>query len=204
MLFKIQENTIFTAKFSQEQIHRFETCFDVEKCLNYLKSDGKIAVATPRSFAKTLQMKENIFCFDSTQNIHNFLVVFMIRSNFTMRQPVNEMLKRIITSGLIKKWEKVLRFRKKVTNNISKQSSMVFSEVHSMNFTDMCSVFVFFMFFITISISVACLERIIHFKANSPTCKHFWKVLDEIVCGQRYYFLLERSDHDNVIIPFTK
>lgn len=161
-------------------------------------------MATPRSFVKTLQIQDDVYCFDPSQNIHNTLMTFMIRSNFTMKQPFNEMLKRIITSGLIDKWQRVSQLNQKFTKNISKQSSMVLSEVRSLDITDLYFAHIFAAFSISASFSTVYFEKVIHLKANSVNCGRYWKFLDKVMCGRRSFLILEPKNEDDVFLPFAK
>lgn len=197
---KMFTNQFFFKKFTQEQIHRFENCPDIDECLCRLRFDNKLAVAASRSSVKASVMRESIFCFDSTQNIHNYLVSFMIRSDFTMERPINEILKRIVTSGLIAKWQKSLR----LNWTSMKKLSIRFTDARRIDAIDFCFISVLATVIIILSVTALCLENVIHFKKRTGNSQRFWTRLDQLICGQRHYFLLERQNNDIELLPFTE
>lgn len=181
--------------FFQEHLeNNFEVCTEIDKCLYRLEFDDKLAVATSRLHVQTLPLYEHIFCFDQTQNIHNFLNVFMIRSDFQMNFSFNNLLKMVVVSGLTAKFQRDLK--------IHQEKSITFSEAHRINLIDFYFVFVFATFLIILIIIAIALEFIIYYKSRSVNATKVWKTLDKIICGRRFFFLLHPKN-DDIIIPFT-
>ena len=181
-------------QYSQEQLQNFEVCDDIDECLNRLEFDDKLAVATSRYHIEAMQQQQNIFCFEPSQNIYNYLNTFMIRNDFPMKREFDEILKRIITSGLLSKWQKDMRhYRASIELN---------TQWKILNFGELTYAFTMFVGLIAALMALIA-EIYIYKKANSVNATNYWKFWDKIICGKRYYFLLE-SRNDNVIIPFTK
>lgn len=123
----------------------------------------------------------------------------MIRRNFVMKQEFTDVFNRLVTSGLISKWEKDMQ--KKL--HINRKLRIKGFDVRSINMTDFYFAFVFASFFIIPSIVVFILERLIHYKAHIANANHWWTFLDKFIDAKRQYFLLEPTDIDDVILPFT-
>lgn len=150
-------------------------------------------MATSRLHVQSLPLHDHIFCFDQFQNIHNYLNVFMIRTDFHMNFAFNKLLKTVVVSGFTAKFQRDLKIH---------QESITFTDVHRMNIIDFFYVFVFVTFLIVLIIVVITLEFIIYYKSSSVNATKVWKFFDKIICGRRYYFLLEPRN-DDIIIPFT-
>lgn len=190
---------VFLQQFSQDQIRNFEECHNIDECLDRLRIDNNLAVGTSRLYLNELKLYENIFCFEQSQNIHDFSTTFMIRREFAMKREFIDTFNRLVISGLISKWDKDMKNshtkRKLHTNDF---------DVHSINMTDFYFAFVFASFFIIPSIVVFILERLIHYKAHTANANlQKWIFFDEFITAKRQYFLLERRNNDDVVFPFT-
>lgn len=181
-------------QFSQKQLDTFEVCSDIDKCLHRLEFDHKFAVVTSRYHIRSMPLQLNIFCFDESQNIHNYLNTFMIRNNFAMKSEFNNMIKRIVTSGLLTKWQKDLRLY-----YVSKE---VYSSGESLSLTDFSYAFFFAIPFLSLSMLIYMSEFLIYCKANSVNATKYWKFWDKLISGKRYWFLVQPKN-DDVFIPFT-
>lgn len=177
-------------------MHAFEICSDIDECLHRLEFDDKLAVAVSRLHIQAMPLHKNIFCFGPSQNIHNYLNAFMIRSEYSNRHAFDNMMKMVKDSGLISKFQKDLRLHHR------KYRSRQITEVHSININEFNFAFLFALFFINLSITTFMFEFIIYYKVQSPNSSRIWVFLDKFICGKRYYFLLEPRN-DDAIIPFT-
>lgn len=185
---------MFSIQFPHEQLNSFEVCDDIDKCLNRLKFDDKLAVATSRLHIQAMPLHQRIFCFDRSQNIYSYLNSFKIRMDYPKRHDIDKILKEITTAGLVSKWQKDIRRYIK--------SKKRHSDVHSINITDFYFAFLFAMLLTNLSISAILIEFIIYYKVNSSRSKHYWQFWDKFISGKRYFLLLEPRC-DDVIIPFT-
>lgn len=187
-------------KFPQEQLHNFEVCNEIDECSHRVEFEDKLAVATSKLHIRTMPLQQNIFCYDPSQNIRNYLNTFMIRSDYSKKRVFNDVLKRIVASGIISKWKKDLRLYPETKR---KQNS---EEVRSLRFSDFYFTVVSFIPLVGISIMALTAEFIIHNKAHSMNATYYWKFLEKAICGKRYFFLLEPiiNENDDVVIPFIK
>lgn len=179
---------------SREQLDAFEICSEIDKCLHRLEFDDILAVATSRLHIQAMPLHQNIFCFDSSQNIQNYLNIFMIRSDYPNRRAFNNVLKGFITSGIVSKWAMDARRYS--------ETSIRHFDVHSINITEFYFAFIFAMVFISLSITALIFEFIIHFKCHSRNSKYYWTFLDRIISGKRNFLLLEPKN-DCATLPFT-
>lgn len=142
-----------------------------------------------------MPLKQDIFCFDPSQNIRNYLNTFMIRNEFAMKIEFNDILKRIVTSGLISKWR----------NNLQLYSLSIkrIAEEESMNIINFSYIFILQLQALIASILIFLLELLIFRKANSTNSTKFWIFCDKVICGKRCFFLPKRKNK-GVIILFTK
>lgn len=170
-------------------------CTEIDKCLHRLEFDEKLAVATSRYHIKSMPLQQNIFCFDQSQNIHNYLNTFMIRNDFPMKHEFDNILKRIVTSGILSKWRRDLQ--------LYRVSVQFFFEIDSLNLIEFSYAFILLGPFLIVTVFILIVEFHIYKRANSVNTTNFWQFLDKIICGKRCFFLLEPRN-DDVVIPFTK
>lgn len=172
-------------QFHNEQMEKFEIIDDIDRCLDRLKFDDKLAVATSRFHVKTTP-HEKIDCFDQSQNIHNYLNTFMIRSDFPKKKLFNDVLKHVVSSGLVPKWKKDLQFYRETETTTSVKSIRNGIMVRQG------------IMFFSVSISTFIVEIIIHRKAHSNNASFFWKFLDKVIYGQRCFFLLQKNWEEKI------
>lgn len=151
-------------------------------CLQRLEYDDNLAVATSRLHMKTLSsIQESIYCFDRSQNVYDYSSVFMIRYKFPHKSQFINVFDKILTSGLIAKWENDLQERPSVTMQTS-------DELHVYSLADLAAIVIYLSLIIVLSIVVFIAEFIIHYKRHT---NRFWNLLDKFICGKRHYFTLE-------------
>lgn len=177
-------------------MRNFEKCHDIDECLLRLKSDDKLAVATSRLHVTMLNLQETIFCFDRSQNIHDYSKTFMIRNDFKMRRQFIDMFKQLITTGLISKWQKELKIHRKLSKNLL--------NYHSIGMKDFFSVFIPVFLIIGASVPMILFEHFVHHKVNCVRPHRRWIWLDKVIWGQRCFFLLDSgSDRRIEVGPFV-
>lgn len=188
---------IFIKKFSQKQIRKFETCSDIDKCLQRLQYDDCLAVATSRLHMKTLPIQDRIYCFDRSQNIYDYSTVIMIRNNFPMKSQFIDVLDKILTAGLLVKWEKDLQRRPNITYTHFEE------RVYSMD--DFGIIALYLSLILVGSIGAFIAEFIVYYQKHSEgnAIRHhyinlFWDLSDKMICGKRHYFLLESSPNTQI------
>lgn len=174
----------FFKQFSQEQIENFEVCYDIDECLQRLQFDDNLAVAASRLHVQTLELQEDIFCFDRSQNIHDYSAVFMIHRDFSLKSEFIRIFNKIISSGLVIKWQR---------NQQNYRKARISDENHSS-----LKEFFITVAFIAIPIItvVFTMELFIHYKRHSKDRNLFWILCDKIISGKRNFFL-SNSENDS-------
>lgn len=90
----------------QRMKEQFNVCSDMDECLNRLTSNRNgVAISRKRIESSQLFLSNKIHCFDKTQNIHNYSIGLNVRKNFEHITEVNDIISKMLESGLIQKWE---------------------------------------------------------------------------------------------------
>lgn len=181
-------------KLFQGFIKSYEICSDIDNCLERLTHEDNLAVAASRAHFRTRLQQYKLFCFEPSQNIYDYSATFLIRHDFAWKRDIMDTFNKLISSGLISKWEKDLRVSRK---------SIVTSDVSTIRLTEFVTTFFLAAPAIALSVAMLFLEILAHRKSNSKNASHYWTLMDKIVCGRRCFFLLERNQNDDVITPFT-
>lgn len=165
-------------QFSQEQVQGFEGCYNGDECLHRLQFEHDLAVAASRIHVKTLSVQHKIFCFDESQNIHDYSITFLIRRDFPLKSQFVELFSRISSTGLVMKWKKDLIDRK-WPNQLPE------------GYFNFYPAFVFMSGFLVPSMALVAIEIYIFRKSHSESPGRIWIRLEKLVIGRREYFLLE-------------
>ncbi|KAL7026419.1 hypothetical protein ACKWTF_013905 [Chironomus riparius] len=86
----------------------YKSCYDMDRCLLDIKSDGKLAFAISRAHAMNAKVPvsdQEIFCFEKAHNIFSFSVVMLFKKDHHLLPMVNTLIRRITESGFILKWQ---------------------------------------------------------------------------------------------------
>lgn len=100
----------------------YVACLEMDKCLLELKSDSKLAVAISRQHAMNAPIPigdNDMFCFETKQNIFSYSVVMLFKKDHHLIPLVNTLIRRIAESGFILKWKadsEGLKAKVEVTN----------------------------------------------------------------------------------------
>lgn len=187
-------------QFTPEQIHNFETCTDIDECLQRLQDDHQLAVATSRLHVKTLPMHDNIYCFDRFENIYDYSSVIMIRNNFPLKSRFVNVLDMIIAAGFIAKWEKDFLLH-------SNHTRVLVFEDRSISMADLGVIVLYISLLMFLSLVAFFAEFVIYYQNRSGEnaernsyINSFWDFLDKAICGRRYFFLLGQTDFITDII----
>lgn len=133
-------------------------------------------MATSRLHVKALNLHQNIFCFDRSQNIHDYSKTFMIRKDFEMRRQFIDVFNELITAGLTSKWLKDLQNHQK----LSEESA----NFRSISMTDFYAIFLPVFILLGGSVVVMLFEHFVHHKVHSANSHQYWIWLDKVICGQ--------------------
>lgn len=87
-------------------LNRFETCTDLDKCLQCLTTDKHLAVAVSRQRAMNNHAirRSKLYCFDETQNVRTYFVAMYVNNNCFTRDQIYKLTKRFFESGFFTKW----------------------------------------------------------------------------------------------------
>lgn len=88
-------------------VKNYEICYDIDECLKNILTDPQLAVAVSRQHSENspLIKKTDMFCFPRTENIYNFLVSVLAKRDYHLLPKLNDNIRRILESGLLKKWQ---------------------------------------------------------------------------------------------------
>ncbi|XP_055299443.1 uncharacterized protein LOC129567020 [Sitodiplosis mosellana] len=169
----------------ENEIRSFEVCDDIEKCLKRLTFDDSLAVATSQRYLESLNIRRDIFCFDTSQNIYSYLRKFLIHTDFKLKDSCNNAVKWIMEAGLIARWKKDFSFKRDI--------DIENAEVHSVNIEDLLGALILFGGFFMLAIIVAGIEQITFRKAHFGNPKSFWKWMSMMIDGDRHFLLYDSA-----------
>lgn len=174
---------ILENQFPEDRIRSFETCNNTEKCLKRLILDDGLAVATSRRHCESLSIRRDIYCFDTSQSIRNYLKTFLIRRDFDRQNEFNNAVEQVMEAGLIAKWEKDYTLKREIDKNNM--------EVESVHMGDTYGPWMILGTLFSFSSLVAAIEQIIFRKAHNKNSKSIWKWMSMMIDGDRHFLLYE-------------
>lgn len=163
--------------FQYFPFQNFQICENIDKCLHSLEQNENLAVATSRLHMKTLDLQSTTFCFRSSENIYSYLTNFMIQNDFKFEDQINDIIGRIISSGLFSKWIRDLRLDRQLKNN---------EEVRKIDKIDFQILWLFLFWSTILSSLVALFEIFINYMVRSKNSRLIWRILDKMLNGKRY------------------
>lgn len=86
-------------------IHVHSICTEIDQCLNDIKNNNKLVVATSKNHVNLLLSETDIFCFPNSNNIHNASIGFLIQHNYHLLSHINYAIQNSLEFGLINKWK---------------------------------------------------------------------------------------------------
>lgn len=99
---------------SQYIRENFVPCKNLDECLVELRNDDRMAVASSRQHAENNKVirDSEIFCFPRTSNIHSYAVKMLVRKDYHLLPKFNDLIARVLESGLFGKWYSEAKARK--------------------------------------------------------------------------------------------
>lgn len=142
------------------------------------------AVAVMRKHAMNCPTvaKEDIFCFDRSQNIQDIGISMMVRPQFELLPKMNRMLRYSMESGLFAKWER------ESGGAIYGTGSNVF-EYNRITWKHFVGALIHLCAGLMAGLIVFCLEKIIYRFARVFHHSKFWRVTERLIDGHRYELL---------------
>lgn len=86
-------------------------CSNLDVCFDRLEYEQNMAVVASRQFFE-MSNHSNIHCFDRTQSLFTYSTVFMLKPELPVAREFDDVLNRLIGSGLIQEWVKDRAARK--------------------------------------------------------------------------------------------
>lgn len=166
-------------------MHSFQECHNIVNCLKRFSNEKNLAIAISRCYLKSLKIQKNIFCFDTSHNIRNYLRTFWVHSNFTT--PFNNILRRIVETGLVVKWQKIFQVDGQPKKNRMKMNSISIEEL-----SGVCIIYIII---IALGIIAMCAEEIIYRINKSESRGKFWEWASIIIDGDRHFFILKTDSN---------
>lgn len=147
-----------------------------------------LAVAVSRHHVSAISSNKHIFCFDKSENIQNYLVVFLIRRNYVFYPQINDLIQRMSEAGFISKWANDHSIQQKI---IPHEDDNNFKALNIENFL---GIFILSGLGILGSIGIAIAEQVIYRKAKHRNAHHLWKRLSTLIDGQRHTLLFTKRN----------
>lgn len=155
----------------------FKICNNLDQCLSRLSGNPKLAVAISREHVQNNRFisTSQFYCFES-ENIYEYDLNFLVGKNIPFSKDLNEFIRRVIESGLIKKWhsDSQIRIPNKYINTIHEQLDGVFLICYTM---------------IVVVIFIFILEKIVYTKVRSPNTSRYWKFIEMLIDPDRHFWL---------------
>lgn len=86
-------------------IHTYSICTEIDRCLNDLKNNANLVVATSKNHVNLFLTESDIFCFAKPNNIHNASIGFLTQRNHHLLSKINTAIQNALEFGLINKWK---------------------------------------------------------------------------------------------------
>lgn len=92
-------------QYTDQQRQSFLVCSNITKCLMHLNEYDNVAIGASRHhiISSTAYNPNQIFCFNS-EKIASYRISMIIDREFNRHHHVNQLIKRIMESGLFAKW----------------------------------------------------------------------------------------------------
>lgn len=162
-----------------EILHKFKVVEDAGEHIQKIDRHGNLAVAVPRTFvqSKRFNQGDQVFCFNSPDNIYDYALKFLMRKDFPLAEKLNEFIKDTSEYGIITKWLNEYRYK---TGKQTKLEYQTFNEQH---------ISVAWTLFLSLQIFAFCIllvEILVHKKVQQLSVP-FWRVLEMIIDPHRHF-----------------
>lgn len=146
----------------------------IDECLKELEFNLELAVAVNRRHIDSSSRRDLVFCFESNQVTHSYPLAFIIRKDFPHLLQFNDLLVRLIETGLVSKWLRDYRYREEYLPN----------QYTKVSFD---GVFVLFILMWMGVIMVGIFEQIVYRKCQNPFAHRYWRLMSKLIDDKRNY-----------------
>lgn len=164
-----------------KQINDFVICNNKSNCIKRLAEDEKFAVAISRQYAlnNLLVLRSELYCFDDKNNIQNYLVSSLVRSDSPQIPKINQIIQYSLEAGLFVKWKSDSESNKQIEYR-KDRSVQVISLQH------LLVGFILYFIGMTVATGVLILERTVQRKLSTSNGNRFWTIMDKAIDDNRY------------------
>lgn len=163
-------------------IDGFSPCPELETCLQQLLHNDRLAVAISKRHAMSNSHipDRKIYCFGESNQITNYPVAFLIRTDNPLKQRIEEIIEMAHQGGLMAKWTKDFRRSKgKKHNEHSGPIQFKLEHIFAAN--------VYFILSHTAGTLTLITECLIDWNARRYPNNWFWRVAVIFIDGRRYF-----------------
>lgn len=161
---------------------------DIDDCLRRLHYNFDLAVAVSRQYAlnQRILSQSKMYCFDETENIHNYHVSLYMRKGHSAEMKILEHLRRVYESGLIEKWRRDSRINYLYdAEDLTRMSrKLTMSHLYGGLFMYALCLCISFVAFIG--------ECVVHRRLRCRKPKTGWKWLDMFIDSDRHFMILKK------------
>lgn len=161
-------------------IDGFSPCSDLERCLEELIHNDRLAVVVSKSHAENSPniSDQQIFCFTENNQISNYPVVMMIHNDNPFKKRIEEIVEMIRQSGLMRRWTK--DHQKRVRKSNQETGPTQFTMQHIFPAIVGYSLFMIFSFLAFIG------ECLVYWQLKRNPGSVFWRFSEMFIDGRRY------------------
>lgn len=89
-----------------KNLYQFESCANINDCLNQLLVNGHLAVGVSRKYVHTNfeQFPHEIFCFAESEHIESLQISILTKNDRCLEKMINKEILAYSEAGLISKW----------------------------------------------------------------------------------------------------
>lgn len=159
-------------------------CPNVDGCLENLKRDDNDCLAVGGSRQRILNSRSyspsKMFCFDQDKSIASYQSALIIRTDFALRQKIDDIIRNAFEGGLFVKWNRDSQRKKKRIDPFEPEYALTLEQ---------------YAVFLVVIYSIGCIlaifsflfEVIIQQKMKQSNRTHIWIYFEQFFDGNRHY-----------------
>lgn len=147
----------------------------------------KLAVALSREHIRWIRKNTDLefFCFEKPEIIYSFPMKFLVHTNFTFRNELDEFIKAASASGLIEKWRSIAGAQSNHGNNTEGRTNGLLTLEHVYVALGAWVATWSYQFLVLLT------ENVVYKQVRNSKGKRrrFWKLIEMIIDPDRHFFL---------------
>lgn len=167
--------------YPSDALMKFKICKNLDECLSRLIENSKLAVAISREHAHNSLFisPSQFYCFEKSENIYGYGLKFLVHTNSTFLNDLNEFIQRIIESGLKGKWHS--------DNQISNPKKYIEESYGQLKAEQLLGIYIIWIIGISVIITIYMLERLVYKKVRTLNASRYWKFIEMIIEPDRRF-----------------